>query len=88
MTTDHHTAQSNQSSQSIERWTYYLWYGNKCIDSVRLKPRASRQDVIYKALRMHDVIPLCNRPSETPHERRNKISRARVRTYIRGGIAR
>lgn len=63
--------------------TYWLYYANEPLTSVRMPEGSTDQDVRYKALQWHDRVPLCDRPNENPRERRMKILDSEIRRHAR-----
>lgn len=64
--------------------TYWFWYGQQIVASVRLPTGTHVDTARTHALLNFDRLMLCDRPNEAPFERRYKIRAAECRTYEGG----
>lgn len=59
-----------------------LYYGDRPLTSVLVEGATSDEEVIRRALRIHEGMPtLSLNPGETPYEFRLKLQRAHVRYF-------
>jgi hypothetical protein len=65
------------------RMTYWLYRGKRIVGSVRAETGLTDREVIARALKSHDAVPLCD-IDEAPYERRYAIQNAQVQRYFDG----
>jgi hypothetical protein len=66
---------------------YWIYYAGRPVGCVRMPAGSSEQAVRTKALEWHDRLPLCDRPFESPSDRRAKLVFGQVRQFFHEGRA-
>lgn len=60
--------------------TYWFWYGQEIVATVRGPEGMTDSDARCKALRQHEAIPLCEAP-DNPGDKANRIRLASIKVY-------